>query len=74
MGAPILLTSCGPGQKSGIQYDTLLNTLKYCNGSVWMTMFGLPTLSLCTKKGAWRYNKGVNRPEFCNGALWVLMS
>ncbi len=74
VGAPILLTSCGAADKAKIEYDPVLNILRYCNGSVWMTLFGLPTLAVCTQKGVWRYNGTANMLEFCNGLLWILMA
>ncbi len=74
IGDPIVLTSCNATKKAQIDYDPLLGILKYCNGSVWMTMVGLPTLALCSDPGKWRFNDGYNSLEICNGLLWMSMN
>jgi hypothetical protein len=67
IGISTTLFSCtGDGK---MEYDTLLNSYKYCNGTVWVLMVGIPTLTPCTKTAAIDFFN--SSYHYCNGIVWV---
>ena len=67
IGISTTLFSCtGDGK---MEYDTLLNMYKYCNGTVWVLMIGIPTLTPCTKRAAIDFFN--SSYHYCNGIVWV---
>lgn len=67
-GTTLLTNSC---TKEGVMdYDPLiLLTYKYCDGSHWVKVIGIPTLAVCTKAGAIHFNGSTFL--VCNGSLWA---
>lgn len=60
----------GPSSSEGtMEFDGILNTYRLCNGTVWITLIGLPTLALCSKVGAIDYRS--NTFMYCDGLLWM---
>lgn len=53
-----------------MEYEPLiLISYQYCNGTNWVKIVGIPTLSLCNSNGAIDYRQSTFM--VCNGLLWT---
>ena len=43
---------------SEMNYDRTLKTYRYCNGSAWMKVVGLPSIAPCATEGELTYRNG----------------
>lgn len=66
-GLGVALGLCS--KEGALDFDPLLATYQMCNGTFWIKIVGLPTLSPCTKKGAMDFNGSTFL--VCNGLLWT---
>lgn len=57
--------------EGAMDFDTLLSSYKFCNGSKWVVIHGLVTSSLCSDTAAMNYTGGSY--FYCNGLFWVNM-
>ncbi|MCC6597635.1 MAG: hypothetical protein IT559_02460 [Alphaproteobacteria bacterium] len=67
--AVVPLGSCT--QSGLIDYDTGLNTLKWCNGANYYNMSSGSTASTCSQAGLLEYDGGLSNYKFCNGTNWI---
>ncbi len=66
-GLGVALGACS--REGAMDFDNLLASYQVCNGTVWIKIVGIPTLSPCTKKGEMNYSGGTFL--VCNGLLWT---
>lgn len=68
LGIGLALGACSrPGM---LDYDPLLLvSYKYCNGTNWIRVVGVPTLSFCSGSGKTDFRLGTFM--VCNGLLWT---
>jgi hypothetical protein len=69
LGLGLALGSCT--QEAQMDYDPLLAvaSYKYCNGTNWIRIVGVPTLMPCSGAGTMDYMS--NTFMVCNGLLWT---
>jgi hypothetical protein len=65
----ISLALGGCGTEGAMDYDALLVSYKYCNGTSWVRVIGVPTLAVCSKAGQMEFSNGTFL--VCNGLLWT---
>ena len=68
-GLGVGLGACPAASEGTMEYDGLLNSYRLCNGTVWVTLLGTPTLAVCGSVGSIDYRS--NTFMYCNGLLWM---
>jgi hypothetical protein len=58
-------------QEGSMEFNDLLSLYQYCDGTLWIRLVGIPTLSGCATKAEMDYFS--DSYFYCNGLVWVNM-